>query len=527
MDSGILENKPPHHLRRSTRHAPVKVLNVEPTPRGPLKRTKKGSQNKAPVTAINGTKDVENGSDDEESPSKKRRLGSEVAAGSRGDENEMDVKEEAEEEMEKNDSDHEMDIEQDSSPPPKIHKGALGDVNLTPHVVLGQCCLTSHTVNEDLERINIVKVKTDTKSSTKASTKTVEQINSRVNRYDAPTTKMRSTAEYKSTMEAIARSTDVPRMNHISSAYPTLEKPYTRERVNNIPTQRDEKDVHRKKQERLMKTASIKKNSGNSSTGCMRYVWGLVLLVLLSAATLLAYKVMPVVRRTTGGLGQPSRDVNAEKFADRMSLLETQFPSQRPDLWKRSKIHLENHLKTAQPTQPVSLIFTAGRKAERTLECVAQALASSFSSALNASVLHVDGTSMTSQDSDEVKLDIDRQLQAAFEGEKPVAVIHRFEELPPGSTIIFYRYCDHENAVYKRVFLLFTVLLPQDEIRDERSLKEVEEMVHDYLKEKLVGSSSQTAFNKMDTDKYSGLLSRISHLILPVLSEEEVEQKGC
>lgn len=77
------------------------------------------------------------------------------------------------------------------------------------------------------------------------------------------------------------------------------------------------------------------------------------------------------------------------------------------------------------------------------------------------------------------------------------------------------------------MFLLFTVLLPQDEVRGEQSLKEVEEMVHDYVKERLVGSGNQTAFNKMDTDKYSGLWSRISHLILPVVSEEEVEQKGC
>lgn len=214
-------------------------------------------------------------------------------------------------------------------------------------------------------------------------------------------------------------------------------------------------------------------------------------------------------------------------FADHLSLLETQFPSQRSDLWKRSRIHLESHLKAARPTEPVSLIFTAGQKAERTLRCLAEGLASSFSSALNASVLHIDGASKASQDSDAVKLDIDDQLKAAFEGEKPVVVIHRFEELPPGSTLIFYRYCDHENAAYKRVFLLFTVLLPQDEVGGEKSLKEVEEMVHDYVQERLLGSSNQTAFDQMDSDKYGGLWSRISHLVLPVVSEKEVEQKGC
>lgn len=259
----------------------------------------------------------------------------------------------------------------------------------------------------------------------------------------------------------------------------------------------------------------------------MWYFCRLVLLVLLSfSVVLLVYAIIPGVRRTANG-EHPSRVVNPEYFADHLTLLQTQFPRQRPELWKRSKIHLEKHLKTAQPTEPVSLIFTAGLRAERTLHCLAERLASSFSSALNASVLHIDGASKASLDSDEVKLDIDAQLQAAFEGDKPVAVVHRFEELPPGSTLIFYRYCDHQNAAYKRVFLLFTVLLPHNEVREEQSLKEVEEMVQDYVKERLVGPSNQTTFNKMDIDKYSGLWSRISHVILPVVFEEEVEQKGC
>lgn len=258
-------------------------------------------------------------------------------------------------------------------------------------------------------------------------------------------------------------------------------------------------------------------------------LWGLVrllvLLVLFVIGTLLTYKIVPLLQDMKRGEGQSSRPVKPERFADQLSDLQTQFPSQRPELWKMSKIHLEKHLKTAHPTEPVSLIFTAGQKAERTLQCLARGLAASFSSALNASFLDFDGKSKAGQDSDKVKLDIDSQLQAAFEGEKPVAIIHRLEELPPGSTLIFYRYCNHKNAAYKRVFLLFSVLLPQDEIPKEKSVKEVEEMVQDYLKERLVDTGGQTSFNIMNNDKFGGLWSCISHLVLPVVSE--VEKKGC
>lgn len=252
-----------------------------------------------------------------------------------------------------------------------------------------------------------------------------------------------------------------------------------------------------------------------------------LLLLLSSSAVLLAYKIVPVLQTSTSSRELPSRAVNTTLFSHHFSLLRTQFANQQPDLWKKGKIHLETHLETAQPREPVSLILAAGLRAERTLRCLALGLASSFSSALNASVLHIDGVSKASWDSDKVKLDIDTQLRAAFGGDKPVAVIHRFDKLPPGSTIIFYRYCDHENAAYKRAFLLFTVLLPQDDISGDLSLVEVEEMVQDYVKETLVGSGQQTAFNKMDVDKFGGLWSRISHLILPVVPEEDVEQKGC
>ncbi|XP_029003975.1 torsin-1A-interacting protein 2-like isoform X2 [Betta splendens] len=215
-------------------------------------------------------------------------------------------------------------------------------------------------------------------------------------------------------------------------------------------------------------------------------------------------------------------------FLRQLEKVKTQFPNQRSELWNRCRIHLKRHLLTAHPTEPVSLILTAGSKAERTLGCLAQSLASAFSAALNASVLHIDGASRASQDSDSVKLDIDKLLQGAFGGDKPVAVIHRFEELPPGSTLIFYRYCDHENAAFKKTFLIFTVLLGEEEsLPAQIRLSDVEEMVDDHLQKKFLSHGHPVSFDRMDLDKYGGLWSRISHLILPVASEDRVERDGC
>lgn len=215
-------------------------------------------------------------------------------------------------------------------------------------------------------------------------------------------------------------------------------------------------------------------------------------------------------------------------FNQEMEKLKTNFPNQRPELWRRSLIHLRRHLKTEHPTEPVSLILTSGHRAERTLGCLARCLAQAFSTARNSSVLNINGTSKASQDSDQVKLDIDSELRKAFEGKTFAAVIHRFEELPPGSTLIFYRYCDHENAAYKNVFLAFTVMLDAEvEVPSNVGLGRVEEMVQEHVKQKFVSSDKLATFNEMDVDKLSGLWSRISHLILPVAAEETIEQQGC
>lgn len=58
-------------------------------------------------------------------------------------------------------------------------------------------------------------------------------------------------------------------------------------------------------------------------------------------------------------------------------------------------------------------------------------------------------------------------------------------------------------------------------------LSDVEEMVDDHLKKKFLSHGQPVSFDRMDLDKYGGLWSRISHLILPVASEERVERDGC
>ncbi|XP_038126735.1 torsin-1A-interacting protein 2-like isoform X2 [Cyprinodon tularosa] len=518
MDSDKAKNKASGTLRRSGRHT-MKVLSVEPTPRGPLKRTRK-TMERQPPSAAKGAKGLENGLDDEESPTKKQRWNSKEGDGDKRNDDNMEFQEPVNEE--EDDQDLEMDTAEDpskESSQPKIFKDSLGDVNLSPRVVL----INSFQRREPpYEESQGKKSKKEVKAppSTKEALSLIRQSEKR------PDNLKSSMDEYKRKMEAKARSAassslDVRRTVQMpQNAYQASEKMRTgRPFVNNIAAQKEAN--HLKKTDATKKSAETKKSSGKSCRGFGWYLWRLVFVVLLSSVALLVYRFLPVLQsKIAGGRGQRSREVMPGEFSHRLTLLQSQFPSQRAELWKRTKIHLEKHLGTADPTEPVSLVLAAGRKAEGTLRSLAQDLASTYSFALNGSVLFIDGASKAGQGGDEVKLDIDNQLKAAFEGDKPAAIIHRFEELPPGSTLILYRYCDHETAAYKQVFILLTVLLPQDEISSDLSLKDVEETVLNYVQTKLVGSTSDASFNEMDNNKFGGLWSRISHVVLPVVSEE-------
>ncbi|XP_053481244.1 torsin-1A-interacting protein 2 isoform X2 [Ictalurus furcatus] len=295
-------------------------------------------------------------------------------------------------------------------------------------------------------------------------------------------------------------------------------------KTNNLPAEKQSLD-HTNTELRKKFTTKV------GSTPPSRDVWGVcrwlqwaVLLLASLVLGLMAYQHFPSSSRTNE---HHNRLLYSASFETHLAELKLLFPSQRPELWKRTEIHLKRHLNLTDPTEPVSLILTSGQAAEKTLGCLAQQLAEAFSNAFNSSVLGIDGTSKSVQDSDQVKLDIDKALKEAFEGGTQAAVIHRFEELPPGSTLIFYRYCDHENSAFKKVFLVFTVMLPVAELDFKLSLNEVEEQVQEYLKKKFVSSDGTVEFNQMDVDKLSGLWSRISHLILPVTAEQKIEHHGC
>ncbi|XP_043555935.1 torsin-1A-interacting protein 1-like isoform X2 [Chiloscyllium plagiosum] len=245
---------------------------------------------------------------------------------------------------------------------------------------------------------------------------------------------------------------------------------------------------------------------------------------------LAAVLLVPVACIMLNFLNQQESEVVENKlniFLQNFDKVQKSFPNQDEQLWKKSRIMLQKHINMTVHSEPSILMFAAAWNANETMHCLTDRIAEAYASAFNSRFLKIEGSSKKFLNSDKVKLDLDNQLTSWFGAGSKSAVIHHFQDLPPPSTLLFYKYCDHENAAFKDVALLITVLVDEEKLDPNLSFNLLEERVYDFLVTKFSISSQTGQYNTLDIDKFSGLWSRIAHAILPVQPEKDIEKNGC
>ncbi|XP_056387917.1 torsin-1A-interacting protein 1-like isoform X2 [Hyla sarda] len=258
---------------------------------------------------------------------------------------------------------------------------------------------------------------------------------------------------------------------------------------------------------------------------CMTFLVPALLALLLGMAAVFYISpesVLEVLNRGKFLLGpQVKKDLKGD-----FKNLTSVFTNQSPLMWSRSRRILELHLdKWKNNAEPAIILLAGAQDAEQTLLCLGTQLADIYSSSLNGNYTVISGSDWASGSNEEVKEYIDHNLSTGFQATTRAAVLHHIERLPAGSLLILYKYCDHETAVFKNVMLLLTVLLDDATLKKDMSLPDLEEKVRAFLIQKLIDSKTKLSHDGMDEDKFSGIWSRISHVVLPVFPEKNTMEQ--
>ena len=202
---------------------------------------------------------------------------------------------------------------------------------------------------------------------------------------------------------------------------------------------------------------------------------------------------------------EPETDFDFPKiFANKIVELQSSFTNQTDRFWRILKNRGLAHLRNASPPQPLVLLLAAPPAAHSTVECFARKLAEALDPKHKRMLATIDGREERNYPGEKAKKKMDDLLITRFKEGHKAALIHHLELLPPPSPLLFYSYCDDQNAPHKHVAIIFTVHLP---VEPDASLepKEAEGTVEKYLADEVWG--------KEDKDAIAALLSRVANTV--------------
>ena len=229
--------------------------------------------------------------------------------------------------------------------------------------------------------------------------------------------------------------------------------------------------------------------------------------ISMGVVILLALAVVCLVSAILVGPVEPEMktDLDFPKiFENKLGSLQSLFTNQSDRFWRILKNRGLAHLRNTNPRQPLVLLLAAPPPAHDVVDCLATKLAEMLDPKHKRNLAMVDGTVERSEQGTEVKKKMDDLLIEKFKQGHRAALIYHLEHLPPPSPLLFYSYCDDQNAPHKHVAIIFTVHLPRE---PDSSLpaNEAEGTVEKYL--------SNEVWTKEDQDSIAALLSRVADTV--------------
>ncbi|XP_077986654.1 torsin-1A-interacting protein 1-like [Glandiceps talaboti] len=207
----------------------------------------------------------------------------------------------------------------------------------------------------------------------------------------------------------------------------------------------------------------------------------------------------------------PAIKIQQEKeFRNKFTQIQQTHPGLSNRFWSICGIPIQSVIQNPAPTQPAVIMIASPPGRSNQGNEIASQLSKTYPS--DTTPIFINSTEYKSEDPDIVKMKVDTLLANGFERGSKAAVIYRLEELPPPAILIFYKYCDNENAPYKDTVIIFTINLPY-QISNNFSTGRQQEKVDEFLLSKWQGHED------LDTDKIAALFSRIGNSVAIVNTE--------
>ena len=204
-------------------------------------------------------------------------------------------------------------------------------------------------------------------------------------------------------------------------------------------------------------------------------------------------------------------------FENKIKELQSSFTNQTDRFWRILKNRGLAHLNNTSPSQPLVLLLAAPPAAHSMVDCFAKKLAEGLDPEYKRMLATIDGREERSYPGEDIKKKMDDLLIRSFKKGHRAALVHHLDLLPPPSPLLFYSYCDDQNAPHKHVAIIFTVHLP-DEPDASLVPKEAEGTVEKYL--------TDIVWAKEDKDAVAALLSRVADTVA-VMNGEPSSSATC
>ena len=253
-----------------------------------------------------------------------------------------------------------------------------------------------------------------------------------------------------------------------------------------------------------------------SKFSIFKIIFGSVLVILMAFAI---YHVAGVFSRNQVHSDSFKKDSTEAMFAVKWMNLQKSFKNQSRRFWTIIGSATRSVVSEIEPRDPAVILLVVPKNAIQSSRCFVRKYSAKVSGLFKQhenDVIHFNSLVYGDIKPDRVKMKIDQELEKGFRAGKKVAVIDHLESLAAEAAMIFYRFCDNDQAPFKRVTILLVLHLTEDELSEENDR---------FVEEKLAALWEPI----MGEDKFRPLMSRIANSIafLRPESPEVLAEIGC